>query len=431
MENRKGYKKTKLGWIPEDWEALKLGEICEVKRGASPRPIKDPKWFGGNVGWVRISDVTASKKYLNYTKDYLSDEGVNKSVRIKKGEIIMSICATIGVPIIMNMDACIHDGFVWFERLPESIDREFFYYFLLFNSNKIASNRQIGTQGNLNTNIVSSFYFPLMEIVEQRKIAAILSTVDEKIAAIDEQLAEAEQLKKGLMRRLLTKGIGHTEFKETKIGKIPKEWEVGGFSNIVENNKNAIKPGPFGSSLKKEYYVQKGYKVYGQEQVIGADLSIGNYYVDEIKFKELENFQIKENDILISLVGTVGKVLIVPKHFEKGIINPRLIKISVDKDKACYKFTAYLLTSEIIKNQITTLGQGGTMAVLSGKTIKALIIPIPPVSEQRIIANIFNSMDEKLDVLREKKGESQILKKGLMQKLLTGDIRVKTKGEKR
>ena len=88
MEQREGYKKTKIGWIPEDWDCLKIKDICGgVKRGASPRPIRDSKWFGGTVGWVRISDVTSSTKYLNSTKDFLSEVGVHKSVRIRKGGV--------------------------------------------------------------------------------------------------------------------------------------------------------------------------------------------------------------------------------------------------------------------------------------------------------------------------------------------------------
>ena len=78
------FKDTPIGKIPVDWGLSKLGEISTVRRGASPRPINDPKWFGGTVGWVRISDVSSSNKYLRKTKDYLSDEGVKHSVKIKR-----------------------------------------------------------------------------------------------------------------------------------------------------------------------------------------------------------------------------------------------------------------------------------------------------------------------------------------------------------
>ena len=127
------YKDTEIGTIPEDWEVKKLGDLSQIKRGASPRPISDKKWFSdnSNVGWIRISDVTSSKKYLNKTEQYLSLEGIKKSRPVNKGDLIMSICASIGVPIILNMDACIHDGFVVYSNLDEKIlNKEYLYYFI-------------------------------------------------------------------------------------------------------------------------------------------------------------------------------------------------------------------------------------------------------------------------------------------------------------
>lgn len=427
MEGRRGYKKTKLGWIPEDWQVVKLGEICEVKRGASPRPIKNPKWFGGNVGWVRISDVTASKKYLNHTKDYLSDEGVNKSVRIKKGEIILSICATIGVPIIMNIDACIHDGFVWFDGLPDTIDREFFYYFLLFNSNKFASNRQIGTQGNLNTNIVSSFYFPLMEIAEQKKIAAILSTVDEKIAAIDEQIAEREQLKKGLMQQLLTKGIGHSEFKETKIGKIPKDWDV---IKLISLSIDGIKNGAFNDPKK----VGKGYKLINVVNLYSKPHikteSLGLLELNENEFKK---YKVEKEDVFftrssLKLEG-IAHCNINISNEENLIYECHIMRIRPDKTKINPFYLRYYCISNPARKFFMSHAKQVTMTTISQSDIAGMPIPLPPIHEQEKIAAILSTVDDKLEVLREKKEEYRVLKKGLMQQLLTGSLRVRIKGD--
>jgi len=106
-----------------------IAEFAKVRRGASPRPIDDPKWFGGDVGWVRIIDVTRSRKYLRSTEQYLSPLGEAKSVRVDKGDLIMSICATIGRPVIVDMPACIHDGFVQFYDI-QGADTEYLYYAL-------------------------------------------------------------------------------------------------------------------------------------------------------------------------------------------------------------------------------------------------------------------------------------------------------------
>lgn len=120
--------KIRFTEFSHEWGAKKLGEVADIKRGASPRPISNPEWFDENseVGWVRISDVTKSKKYLEKTEQYLSDEGISRSRLVQRDNMIMSICATIGKPIYTKFDVCIHDGFVVFENLK--MDKEYLYW---------------------------------------------------------------------------------------------------------------------------------------------------------------------------------------------------------------------------------------------------------------------------------------------------------------
>jgi len=234
---RDGYKITEIGEIPEEWYISKLSELAQIKRGASPRPINNPKWFSEkkNVGWIRISDVTKTKKYLNSTEQYLSDEGVAKSRLVKPNDLIMSICATVGKPIILNIDACIHDGFILFDDLNNSkIITDYLYYLLQKKEEEFKGMGQTGTQANLNTNIVGSTLIAIPTIKEQKKIASILSTVDKQIDNVDALIEKNKELKKGLMQTLLTKGIGHTKFKKTEIGEIPEEWEVKKVEDICE-----------------------------------------------------------------------------------------------------------------------------------------------------------------------------------------------------
>lgn len=200
----KKFKKTELGEIPEDWEILRIGEICNVRRGASPRPIGDSKYFGGGPGWIRISDVTKSNNYLRETKDHLSELGVSKSVRVKPGDLIMSICATIGKPVIVDMDACIHDGFVLFDRLSNEVNSLFLLYWLQKNETFFASQGQHGTQGNLNTTIIKNTKVPLPPLQEQKNIAKILAYWDDKIEKEINYAEMLETTKTGLMQMLLT-----------------------------------------------------------------------------------------------------------------------------------------------------------------------------------------------------------------------------------
>jgi type I restriction enzyme S subunit len=201
-----GYKRSKRQDIfPEDWQEVKLRNIASIHRGASPRPIGEPRWFDDNseVGWVRISDVTASSKTLLQTAQRLSEQGIKKSRSVLPGKIIMSICATVGKPIITGFEVCIHDGFVVFENLAAIKD---FFYYLLEKSESIWSKYgQTGSQTNLNTTIVGNERMTLPQSQsEQIQIAEILSTADKEINLLNKDLEQWEIKKKSLMQLLLT-----------------------------------------------------------------------------------------------------------------------------------------------------------------------------------------------------------------------------------
>jgi type I restriction enzyme S subunit len=182
---------------------VRLADLCHIKRGTSPRPIKDPKWFGNKAGWIRIKDVTNAGKYLRKTKDYLSEAGMEKSVCVNRGEIILSISSTMGKPVIVDMLACIHDGLVVFKDLSEELDSEYLYYYLKKSEYDLLSKQQNNTQGNLNVPIISSFRLPLPSIEEQRGITSPLSLLDERISLIREKLASLDSLKRNISHRLM------------------------------------------------------------------------------------------------------------------------------------------------------------------------------------------------------------------------------------
>lgn len=192
--------KSKKGWVTK-----KLGDIATIQRGASPRPIENPIWFDENskVGWVRISDVTSSIKYLTETTQKLSESGIKNSRPVKEGELIMSICATIGRPILTTFEVCIHDGFVAFYN--PKIEREYLYYYLTFIENEWAKSGQTGSQMNLNSNIINTreIVYPL-DPLEQKNISDTFSNIDKEIFTLEKKLSKAKMLKQGMMQELLS-----------------------------------------------------------------------------------------------------------------------------------------------------------------------------------------------------------------------------------
>ncbi|HFN1232099.1 TPA: restriction endonuclease subunit S [Klebsiella quasipneumoniae subsp. similipneumoniae] len=201
----KSYKTSELGLIPEDWECDKLGSLAKIQRGASPRPIDSPIWFDRNssVGWLRISDVSKTKKYLTNTTQSLSELGIAHSRFVPVNNLVMSICATVGKPIITKKDLCIHDGFVVFNGL--SVDQDYMYYVLKNLEHKWGNQGQTGSQMNLNTDLINETLVLIpSKQEEQTAIATILSDMDAELAVLDKRLAKARDIKQGMMQQLLT-----------------------------------------------------------------------------------------------------------------------------------------------------------------------------------------------------------------------------------
>ncbi len=209
----------------------------------------------------------------------------------------------------------------------------------------------------------------------------------------------------------------------TELGEIPSEWEVVSTEEILVKDKNSIKIGPFGSQLKKEFLTEKGYKVYGQENVFYNNFKLGNRYINEERYNQLKTSNLLAGDLVISMMGTVGKTAIIPQDIEEGIMDSHLIRLRVDENKYDKRLLAQMIrNSELIKKQIKKLSVGGIMEGLSSTIIKQLKFPLINIKEQEKIASILSTVDEQIDNVDALIEKNKELKKGLMQTLLTKGI---------
>jgi type I restriction enzyme, S subunit len=181
----------------------------------------------------------------------------------------------------------------------------------------------------------------------------------------------------------------------------PKGWKNITFTDIVKNEKYAIKRGPWGSSIKKDFFVPDGYKVYQQHNVIYDDFEFGDYFLDEKKFNELKEFEIKSGDFLISCSGTIGAIAVVPPKSKSGIMNQALLKISIDENKILSDYFRYFLNAPLFQNKL--LSKGSAMKnIVSVKDLKKIIFAIPSLSIQK---QITQKLDHVLGELDTKKKE--------------------------
>lgn len=199
------------------------------------------------------------------------------------------------------------------------------------------------------------------------------------------QLEKARLIAEGKIKK--DKGLPAVS-EDEKPFTLPVQWEWVKFDHISENSKYALKAGPFGSALKKDMYCENGYKIYGQEQVISGDENFGDYYINEEKYQQLSSCSVKSGDILISLVGTIGRVLSLSEKCQPGIINPRLVKISLFKDLN-RSYMKIIFASPLLKIEMQNKSHGGTMDILNLGLLRDLALPLPPVEEQqRIVVRV-------------------------------------------
>ena len=180
--------------LPKGWSSCKIEEVVDVIRGASPRPKGDPRYFGGEIPWIMISDISREKgKIITKTKDHVTVEGSKKSRFLKKGSLILSNSGTVCVPKILGVDGCIHDGFVTFPNIEKNLQVLFMYYLFEYIRPRIINeNKQGITQVNLNTTIVKNIQFLLPPLNEQKRIVA---KIEELFSLVDSAKDTLEKTK--------------------------------------------------------------------------------------------------------------------------------------------------------------------------------------------------------------------------------------------
>ena len=173
--------KRRFKGFVEPWEQRELGELSNIRRGASPRPISDPKWFSNesDIGWIRISDVTEQNGRIKNVEQKLSNLGIEKTLILDEGELILSIAASVGKPVINYIKTGIHDGFIVF--LNPQFHRDFMFAWL--ERNQFIWNRygQPGSQVNINSEIVKKQKVLLPNIKEQEKISNMILKFEDMI----------------------------------------------------------------------------------------------------------------------------------------------------------------------------------------------------------------------------------------------------------
>ena len=271
------------------------------------------------------------------------------------------------------------------------------------------------TRVKLNQEDLKKIRINLPSLPEQQKITEILSTIDEVIEKINQTIEKTEQLKQSLMQDLLTKGIGHKEFKKTEIGRIPKEWEVVKLSDIVLDFIGGGTP----STINKNYWKGK-IPWMTSAYIINKYIIDGQEYITDEALKNSATNVIPHNNILIASRVGIGKVAI---NSIDIAISQDLTGLIINRDKISEEFLYWVLLT--YKSKLKSISQGSTIKGILKNELGNLIIILPKPEEQRKIVEILNNIETRTEKFKIKKNKYGYIKKQLMNDLLTGAKRVK------
>lgn len=412
------FKETALGQIPKNWNAAKVEDLGEVITGTTPSTFVKEYW-NGECPFVTPTDMTESK-YVKKTQRKITEKGLQKGRLIPKDSVLVTCIASVG-KIALASEPCVTNQQINALICKKEVDPHYVYYATAFRSNILRTWAGRTTNRIVKKSLFEKFPLALpKDVNEQLKIAEVLSAVDEAIQKTNEVIGKTERLKKGLMQELLTKGIGHKEFKDTEIGRIPKKWRVVQIKDIAD-----VKGGkrvPKGQKLV-DYETPYPYIRVVDFKNMGVDTSNLKYLPTET-YASIKRYTISSGDVYISIAGTIGLAGLIPKELDGANLTENAAKLCNLKDVA-KEFLTYVLNGKQAQDQITALVGKAQQPKLALFRIEKIRIPLPPIGEQQKIAEVLFTVDKKLGIERGEKAKLERIKQGLMDLLLNGRIRAK------
>ena len=379
----------------------KISDIFDLQMGKTPSRDEQSFWNSNDYKWVAISDFDECK-YIENTSEYISSQAVkNTGIKIvPKNTVIMSFKLSIGKVAITKEDMYTNEAIMaFFNKGVVNIELSYLYY--LLKSYKWDLLAQRAAKGkSLNKEILNNATLCFHSNIQtQKEIVAVLDKVTSLISMRKEQLEKLDILVKSKFIEMFGDPVLN-----------PKGWEKKKLGEVC----SSIVRGPFGSALKKEYFVPYSlgvYKVYEQKNAIKQDCNIGSYYISEEKFLTLKRFECKAGDIIMSCSGTVGKMYTLPEDAHKGIINQALMKMTLNGIVIDKIFKIYFGLA--VENLV--LNGSGIKNISSVSYLKNIEIQAPPLDLQNQFAEFVEQVEKSKEKIKSSLNQLETLYSALMQ----------------
>ena len=375
------------------WEYKKFTDVCDVQYGFA----FDSKFFTDDenaMPLIRIRDVMRG-----YSETFYNGE-IPNGYLINEGDYLVGMDGEFNIgrwgkrPGLLNQRVC------KMSSSSKLLDNQYMYYFMKVCLKSIEDETPFVTVKHLSAKRINLIKIPLPPLLTQQSIASELDKINELIRLKKEQLRDYDNL---------AQSIFYEMFGDPVVNE--KGWD----NSTIESVCSSIVRGPFGSALKKEFFVESTndtYKVYEQKHAIQKNHIIGSYYITKEKFQELRRFEVFPGDIIMSCSGTIGEFYQIPKEAEKGVMNQALLKFTLNENRTTTEFFMFLMN--FIKNSFETKGTG-LQNIGSVKVIKSMILGLPPLPLQQLFAQRIELIEQLKDEIKTTIADLETLLASRMQ----------------
>jgi type I restriction enzyme S subunit len=395
------------------YTTARLGDLCEVVRGSSPRPKGDPRYFGGSIPWVLISDVTrANARLLTKTVEKVTEAGKECSRYVEAGQLIVSNSATIGLPIFMGMGGCIHDGFLTFLNMDKSLTKDWLYWYFLFARTRLELLAPEGTQKNLNIEIVENIQVPVPPLAEQQRMVRYLEQADR----LRRTRRYALELSDTFLPAAFLQLFGDLKSCDGR-------WAIAPLGEHLESIEGGVNFKPVGENEPaSDWRVLK----------VSA-VSWGEFLSEESKpISPSEQFDekliVRVGDLIMSRANTVelvGAVACVRTPPPKVLLPDKLWRLKFAANtRLLPDYVLFALRCGTVRREIEIRASGtsGSMKNISQEDAAALLLPVPPLPLQQQFAKLVTRHERLRTVQRESLRQAEHLFQSLLHRAFSGGL---------
>ena len=414
--------------VPSDWKQGIIDDIATVSSGGTPSRAKDSYWTDGLIPWVTTAEVKFGT--ITDTEQKITEEGLkNSSAKLfPKDTILMAMYGqgkTRGQVAKLGIEASTNQACAALQ-LCEGFDVDYYYQYLMSQYENIRELANSGGQQYLSGGIVKGINIPIPPLLEQQKIAKILSTWDKAISTTERLIENSTQQKKALMQQLLT---GKRRLLDESGKRFEGEWEektlIDAGMTVTDGDRGKEYPN------SSEFYDKGDYLFLSAKNVTKKGFLFDEtQFISKEKYEKLGKGIINRGDVVLTTRGTVGQTAYYDDSVEYDFlrVNSGMVTLGCNNSELESNFFYALTNSSLFTRQVDSLTFGSAQPQLTIKIIKSLKVPIPSIPEQQKIAIVLTNADKEIELLEQQLADLKQEKKALMQVLLTGKKRVVVDG---